>query len=162
MQKYHDSCQFHPKSKKIAFLSFFRQYRTLPLLLSETLISQSMRFKKSTEDMIADFRGLPRMVTHSSTRDPTPLDSLLAMLKEQYKMEQPSPERSLVENWTLVFGSSLAGRCNPVRIKEEHTLIIAVTNQTLRSELQFQKRAILKRIQKLEYCGKIQELVIRS
>lgn len=121
-----------------------------------------MRFKKSTEDAIADFRGLPRSVTYASTRDPTPLDSLLVVLKEQYKLEQPSPERSLVENWTKVFGSSLAGRCNPVRIKDGRTLIVGVSNQTLRSELQFQKRAILKRIQQLDYCKEIKDLVIRS
>lgn len=121
-----------------------------------------MRFSKNTEDLIADFRGLPRTVTHASRRDPTPLDSLLVVLKEQYKLEQPSPEKSLVENWTQIFGPSLAGRCNPVRIKDGRRLIIAVTNQTLRSELQFQKRNILKRIQSLEQCKQIDELVIRS
>ncbi len=121
-----------------------------------------MQFSKSTEDIIADFRGLPRTVSYSSRKDPTPLDNLLVVLKEQYKLEQPSPERSLVENWMQVFGPSLAGRCNPVRIKDGCTLIVSVTNQTLRSELQFQKRTILKRIQQLEYCSNIKELLIRS
>lgn len=121
-----------------------------------------MKFTKSTEDIIADFRGLPRTVTASSRKQPTQLQNLLVVLKEQYKLDTPSPERSLVENWERVFGSSLAGRCNPVRIKDDHTLIISVTNQTLRSELQFQKRAILNRIQKLEHCSGIRELRIRS
>ena len=121
-----------------------------------------MQFTKSTEDIIADFRGLPRSVTHASRKQPTSLGQLLVALKEQYKLETPSPERSLVESWNTVFGSSLAGRCNPVRIKDNHTLIISVTNQTLRSELQFQKRAILQRIRKLEHCGSIRELLIRS
>jgi hypothetical protein len=121
-----------------------------------------MRFNKRTEDLIADFRGLPRTVTSSSRRDPTALDNLLVVLKEQYKLEEPSPERNLVENWTEVFGPSLASRCHPVRIKDNETLIISVTNQTLRSELQFHKRQILKRIQALAHCSKINELVIRS
>lgn len=121
-----------------------------------------MRFTKSTEDMIADFRGLPRTVTNSSRRQPVPLDNLLVVLKEQYKLETPSPERSLVESWDSIFGSSLAGRCHPVRIKDKNTLIISVTNQTLRSELQFQKRAILQRIRKLEHCSEICDLRIRS
>ena len=121
-----------------------------------------MKFSKNTEDVIADFRGLPRTVTASSRRDPTPLDNILVILQEQYKLEQPSPERSLVENWERIFGSKLAGRCNPVRIKDEHTLIVAVTNQTLRQELQFMKRSVLKRIQTLEHCQNITELVIRS
>lgn len=121
-----------------------------------------MKFTKSTEDIIADFRGLPRTVSSSSRKPPTPIGSLLVVLKEQYKLDTPSPERTLVENWEAVFGSSLAGRCNPVRIKDGRTLVISVTNQTLRSELQFQKRAILKRIQKLEHCSEIRELRIRS
>jgi len=119
-----------------------------------------MNFKKSTEDIIADFRGLPRTVTASSRKQPAPLDSLLVVLKEQYKLEAPSPERTLVENWATVFGS-LSSRCSPVRIKEGR-LIISVTNQTLRSELQFQKHTILRRIQNLEHCKDIRELVVRS
>ncbi len=121
-----------------------------------------MRFAKSTEDIIADFRGLPRTVTSSSRKQPVPLDNLLVVLKEQYKLEAPSPERSLVQNWEAVFGSNLAGRCHPVRIKDERTLIISVTNQTLRSELQFQKRAILQRIQQLPHCSQIGDIRIRS
>ncbi|MFU8848059.1 MAG: DUF721 domain-containing protein [Opitutales bacterium] len=120
-----------------------------------------MKFTKSTEDMIADFRGLPRTVTYASRKQPMPLDNLLVVLKEQYKLDSPSPERCLVENWHTIFGK-LAGRCHPVRIKDDHTLIISVTNQTLRSELQFQKRVILQRIQKLEHCQNIRELRIRS
>jgi len=121
-----------------------------------------MKFNKNAEDLIADFRGLPRSVSASSLRDPMPLDNLLVVLQEQYKLEKPSAERTLVENWEAVFGSKLAGRCNPVRIKEEHTLIISVTNQTLRSELQFQKRAILKKINSFENCEMIKDIVIRS
>ncbi|MGJ8638114.1 MAG: DUF721 domain-containing protein [Opitutaceae bacterium] len=121
-----------------------------------------MKFNKQTEDIIADFRGLPRTVTSASLREPTQLDNLLVVLQEQYKLEQPSPERTLVENWEAVFGSKLAGRCNPVRIKDGYTLIVSVTNQTLRSELQFQKRAVLKKIQALDNCDEIRDIVIRS
>lgn len=120
-----------------------------------------MKFSKNIEDVIANFRGLPRTVTASSRREPTPLDNLLVVLEEKYKLEKPSPERTLVENWDLVFGN-LAGRCNPVRIKDDSTLVISVTNQTLRSELQFMKRSILKKIQKLEHCEQISDLLIRG
>lgn len=120
-----------------------------------------MKFSKNIEDVIADFRGLPHTVSASSRREPTPLDSVLVVLQEKYKLEKPSPERTLVENWEKVFGK-LAGRCNPVRIKDEHTLIVSVTNQTLRSELQFMKRSVLKKIQALEHCEGIKDLVIRS
>jgi len=121
-----------------------------------------MRFSKKNEDIIADFRGLPRTVTTSSLKDPVTLDNLLVLLQEQYKLEQPSAERILVENWESIFGSSLSRRCHPVRIKDGHSLIISVTNQTLRSELKFQKRAILKKINSLEYCKDIKDIVVRS
>ena len=121
-----------------------------------------MKFSKKLEDVIADFRGLPHTVTSSSQRQPTPLDNLLVMLQEKYSLDRPSPERTLVENWQVIFGPSLCKRCHPIRIKDERTLIISVTNQTLRSELQFKKRAILKRVQSLEYCGDIKDIVVRG
>lgn len=121
-----------------------------------------MQFSKNIEDVIADFRGLPHTVTASSRREPTPLDNILVILQEKYKLEKPSPERTLVENWEKIFGPSMCERCHPVRIKDENTLVVSVTNQTLRSELQFMKRSVLKKIQKLEYCSDIKELVIRS
>ncbi|NCG09087.1 MAG: DUF721 domain-containing protein [Verrucomicrobia bacterium] len=120
-----------------------------------------MPFSKSTEDIIADFRGLPRSVSWSSKSLPVSLNNLLVVIKERYKIEAPCPERSLVENWSELFGK-LAGRCNPVRIKDEHTLIISVTNPTLRSELNFKKLHILKKITALPYCSKIRERVIRG
>jgi predicted nucleic acid-binding Zn ribbon protein len=120
-----------------------------------------MKFSKHIEDVIADFRGLPHTVSASSRREPTSLDSIMVVLQEKYKLEKPSPERILVENWEQVFGK-LAGRCNPVRIKDDTTLIISVNNQTLRSELQFMKRSFLKKINALEHCSKITDIVIRS
>ena len=121
-----------------------------------------MKFSKKIEDVIADFRGLPHTVTNSSRRQPTPLDNLLVMLKEKYSLAKPSPERSLVENWEVIFGPNLCERCHPIRIKDERTLIISVTNQTLRSELQFMKQKILKKIQSLENCEDIKNIVVRS
>ncbi len=120
-----------------------------------------MPFSKSTEDVIADFRGLPRVVSTSSKRQPVSLENLLIVIRERYKLEEPSPERSLVENWESIFGK-LASRCNPVRIKDEKILIVSVTNSTLRSELQFKKKYLLKKIQSLPHCGTIKELLIRG
>tara|TARA_B110000093_G_scaffold52421_1_gene56415 strand:+ start:59 stop:421 length:363 start_codon:yes stop_codon:yes gene_type:complete len=120
-----------------------------------------MNFSKNTEDIIADFRGLPRTITYSSKRPPVPLDNILVILKEKYQFEQPSAERTMVEHWGEIFGT-LAGRCNPVRIKDGRTLIVSVTNQTLRSELQFRKRTVLKKIQSLPNCKGVSEIVIRG
>ena len=120
-----------------------------------------MDFTKQVEDIIADFRGLPRTTTESSKHAPVQLDILLERLKEKYKLEKPSAERTIVEHWNEIF-ETLAGRCNPLSLKNERTLIISVANQTLRSELQFRKRAILKKIQALPHCENVSELVIRA
>lgn len=121
-----------------------------------------MRFSKETEDLIADFRGLPREVSHASKREPAQLHSVLDYLNERYQLEQPTPERVLVENWTHIFGEKLAERCAPVRIRDERTLVVTVSNQTLRSELQFRKRAILAKIRKLDRCGHIRDIALRG
>lgn len=120
-----------------------------------------MDFSKQVEDIIADFRELPRTVTESSKKAPIKLDSLLEFIREHYKLESPSPERTIVENWNEIFGT-LAGRCHPVSIKDGNTLVISVTNQTLRSELQFRKRTLIKKIQSLPYCESISEILIRA
>lgn len=120
-----------------------------------------MNFSKKVEDIIADFRELPRTVTESSKQAPVPLDTVLEQIKEKYNLERPSPERTIVENWNEIFGN-LAGRCNPLSLKDGKTLVISVTNQTLRSELQFRKRALLKKIQALPFCEAISEILIRA
>ena len=124
-------------------------------------LNQSVNFSKQVEDVIADFRALPRTMTESEKHAPVQLNSVLKLLEEKYRLEKPSSERTLVENWNEIFGS-LAGRCHPLSIREEKTLLISVANQTLRSELQFRKRSILKKIQTLPYCESITELVIRA
>ena len=120
-----------------------------------------MDFSKKVEDIIADFRGLPRTATDSSKHAPVPLDTLLELVKERYNLERPSPERTIVENWNEIFGN-LAGRCNPLSLQDGKTLVISVTNQTLRSELQFRKRTLLKKIQALPHCENISEILIRA
>ena len=110
---------------------------------------------------LSHFRGLPRTVTQSTRHKPVLLDTVLEQIKEKYRLEKPSPERSIIENWNEIFGK-LAGRCNPLSLKEDKILIISVANQTLRTELQFQRPALLKKIQSLPYCENISEIRIRA
>lgn len=121
-----------------------------------------MPFNKQTEDLIANFRGLPSTVSSSSLRPPLELHTLVEQLETRYQFERVSPERVLVENWTRIFGSKLAQRCHPVRIVDERVLVLSVQNQTLRSELNFMKRSLLKRIQALEHCDRIQDIRTQS
>ena len=121
-----------------------------------------MPLNKQTEDLIANFRGLPSTVSASSRRPPIELMTVVEQLEAKYQFEQPSPERVLVENWEAIFGHKLAQRCHPVRLLEEKTLVVSVQNHTLRSEINFMKRSLLKRIQALESCHAITEIRTRS
>lgn len=120
-----------------------------------------MYFSKQVEDIIADFRGLPRTTTDSSKHAPVSLAATLEIVEEKYGLERRSPERTIVENWSTVFGN-FAGRCNPLSLKEGKILVISVTNQTLRSELQFQKQTYIRKIQALPHCENISEIIIRA
>ena len=120
-----------------------------------------MIFSRAIEDIIADFRGLPRTTTDSLKHEPVPLDKILTIVKEKHNLEIFSPERTIVENWNEIFGN-LAGRCNPSSIKDGKTLVISVTNQTLRSELKFKKKSLLKKIQTLPHCENISEILVRA
>ena len=120
-----------------------------------------MEFSKQVEDIIADFRGLPKTVTESARHAPVSLETVLGQVEEKYKLDRPTPERTIVENWNEIFGN-LAGRCSPLSLKEGKVLVISVANQTLRSELQFKKRVILKKIQSLPNCETISEILIRA
>jgi hypothetical protein len=120
-----------------------------------------MNFSKQVEDIIADFRGLPRTTTGSMKQAPVSLDTILEGVKEKYDLERPSPERVIIENWNNIFGK-LAGRCNPLSLKNGRTLTVSVMNQTLRSELQFRKQTLLRTIQSLPHCENITEIIIRA
>ena len=120
-----------------------------------------MAFSKKIEDIIADFRRLPRTTSESSKHAPMSLDSVLEQIEKKYNLEKPSPERSIVENWNDIFGT-LASRCSPISLKDDKVLVVSVANQTLRSELQFRKRTIPKKIQALPFCETISEILIRA
>jgi len=66
-----------------------------------------------------------------------------------------------VESWETVFGS-FSERCYPIKLTDSGTLIVSVTNSTLRAEIIFKKNEILQRIKQLKYCEEIQDLVIRA
>lgn len=65
-------------------------------------------------------------------------------------------------NWKAIVGEKTAHRCRPQKIVKERVLVITATNSVVRSELQFNQRQVLKRIQQIEGCEGIRELVIKA
>lgn len=118
-------------------------------------------FSKKQEMIIANFFGVPRQDCIFSQKDPTNIEDLVVHFIERYDLERPKPEQVLVESWELIFGS-FSERCYPVKLTDSGTLILSVTNSTLRSEIIFKKNEFLQKIKNLKYCESIKDLVIRA
>ncbi len=121
-----------------------------------------MSFSRQVQDLISDFRGLPRGYDPAGERPPTQLGSLIAVIRERHRLDQDCPERVLVENWSRIFEDSYAERCHPVRIINEDTLVIAINHPVLRSNIMMDSRRYLQRIQSLPMCSGIKRIVARA
>lgn len=118
-------------------------------------------FSKKHEALISEFLGIPVRDCNFSQKEAMSIEDLVTHFVDRYDLERPKPEQILVESWETVFGS-FSERCYPVKLTDSGTLIISVTNSTLRSEIIFKKIELLQRIQKLNYCEGIKDLVVRG
>jgi hypothetical protein len=126
-----------------------------------TQTNSSNSFSKKQEAIIANFLGVPNRDCNFSQKEPMRIEDLVVHFVERYDLERPKPEQILVESWDTVFGS-FSERCYPIKLTDSGTLIVSVTNSTLRAEIIFKKNEILQRIKELKYCEEIQDLVIRA
>ena len=123
--------------------------------------NSSSSFSKKQEAIIANFLGVSNRDCNFSQKDPMTIEDLVVLFVERYDLERPKPEQVLVESWDEVFGS-FSERCYPVKLTDTGTLIVSVTNSTLRSEIIFKKNEFLHRIKQLQYCEDIKDLVVRA
>ena len=126
-----------------------------------TKTNPSSSFSKKQEAIIANFLGVPDRDCNFSQKDPTRIEDLVLHFVKRYDLERPKPEQILVESWETIFGS-YSERCYPVKLTDSGTLIISVTNSTLRTEIIFKKNEFLQSIKQLDYCDGINDLVIRA
>ena len=124
-------------------------------------VNTSSSFSKKQEVIIANFLGVPSRDCNFSQKDPISIENLVVHLVERYDLGGPKPEQILVESWDSIFGS-FSERCYPVKLTDSGTLVITVTNSTLRTEIIFKKEEFLRKIQKLQHCDNINDLVIRA
>lgn len=73
-------------------------------------------------------------------------------------MDKPGFHQTLMENWKQIVGPGNSHRCQPLRIIEPGTLVIASPNPTFRQEMGFQKAYLLRAIQRLPGGNKIRDL----
>lgn len=116
-----------------------------------------MKLPRRTENLIAEFRGLPLNYSRSIDRASVPLDSLIEVLTERYQIGKLTPEETLMSSWKSILGDN-AHRCSPVRIDSNGVLVVSVGNPIVKRELLFQQKRYLEAICALEGCGHIREI----
>ena len=121
-----------------------------------------MRFSQGAVKAIADFKGVRYRPSRGKLRPTQDVDGLMEVLLERYQIEGVKPEQAIMEKWRDVVGPQFAHRCSPVRLTSDGVLFIATSNASMRSELQFQKRVILSRIQKIPECSDVREIRLGS
>mgnify|MGYP006289176123 CR=1 FL=1 len=116
---------------------------------------------KGFEELLAQFRGIPRRYASEPKERAQAVDKLLDQITERYQIAAPRIEVEIIQNWRKIVGAEQAHRCKPSRISKSGELVITTTNPTLRMELQFKQREILKRIHNLIGSDQIQSVSIR-
>lgn len=118
-----------------------------------------MKFSRQTENLIANLRGLPENRSRSRIRPAAPMETLVEKILQRYKIDKPRLEDTLMANWKSIVGEKNAHRCRPTRLVEKETkLLIFTANTIVRSELQFNQRKIIQKINTLPDCQKIKAI----
>lgn len=120
-----------------------------------------MRFNRRTENLVANLRGLPEDTSHSIRRPAKSIGDLVDKVFERYKINQPRIEDIIMANWKQIVGEKAAHRCSPLKIIQKKRLIVFTTNATIRSELNFNRRELIKKISALPNCETIKEITFQ-
>lgn len=121
-----------------------------------------MHFTRAEENLIASLRGIPPNTSRSKWREAKPMDSLMEVIIQQHKFDQPRPENLIIRHWRDIMGQEDAHRCAPVRLDRGTRLIVSVPNPTLRRELLFKKRHILKRLRQIPGMSGVKDIYFRT
>ncbi|WP_309397849.1 DUF721 domain-containing protein [Cerasicoccus maritimus] len=119
-----------------------------------------MHFNREVNNLIANLRGVPEDRGRSVSRQAKPIDSLVEVIIERYKIGKPTAEEIIVKNWKDIVGEKTAHRARPMKIVNGKQLVILASNSVIKQELLFTERQILKRIRALPECGAIRDVKI--
>lgn len=125
------------------------------------MAKKAYKFSRQAENLIANLRGVPENYTPIG-REIRDMGGVLDRILDRYKIGVETLEDRIRENWVQIVGLANANYCNPVRIEQENTLIIAVSNPVIRQELQFNQSLLLKNLRSIENGGRIRYVVFRS
>jgi hypothetical protein len=112
--------------------------------------------------LLADFLEVPVPADPKKESFPLTMKEVVEKAWANWGIDQTSsPEQVISENWQKVVGIKFAGKCAPERLTANTgTLFIKTASGPIKQELGFDRKQILKRIQKLKGCALVKELKI--
>ena len=125
---------------------------------------QPSRFSRDVENLIANLRGVPENRSRARLRPAKSIDELLDRpILHGRRSQHPHKETVIMNHWAEVIGDTqLCHRCRPVRITLDAKLVVAVADPVLRQELQFRRKSMLARLQRLEGCQTLKAVVLMA
>ena len=117
--------------------------------------------KKKKDNLVASFMNLPSGDESMFLKDPLSIKKIIENLSSEWVIgDQESPEKTISEKWHRIVGNGFASKCAPDKLIPKGTLYIKAANAVVKQELSFEKKIILKRINKLKGCGFIKQIKI--
>ena len=123
---------------------------------------QHPRFSRAIENLIANLRGVPENPSRARLRSPKTIGELLDnCVLNGRRTRHTQREKVIMKHWAEIVGhSELCHRCRPVRLTPDHKLVVTVADPVLRQEVQFRRRDMLDRLQRLEGCQTLKAVVL--
>lgn len=119
-----------------------------------------MSFSRIAENLVAALRGLPANPSRSRLKSEISIREALESILKKHPIHA-SIEVILAENWKYLLGPALSARSIPEGLSGNGNLIIRVSSAAIRTELQFQEKELIKKINSLKGCESIQGLIFR-
>ncbi|MBQ6704732.1 MAG: HAD-IA family hydrolase [Opitutales bacterium] len=173
-------------------VSIIENLGELPRILQARLCEGVSRahFPRSTRNLLALLRGLPEEqqpdphtvvvkknssesaerkwlrtenAAYTTDRDfVVPANTMDDILKS-HGIFGGSLQSQIRENWGKIVPATLVSRCAPTELRDGFsTLVVACENAVIRQQIEFRKRTMLKRINTLPGCEKVQKIIFSN
>ena len=120
------------------------------------------KLNRKTNNLIASFRGVPADRSRAFMRQEKGLDAVMDKVIQRFKIGTTQPEEIIRSEWISLVGENNANYANPWRLDRGWRLYVLVSNPVVKQEMQFRKKLILARLNKLPGCDGIREIVFRA
>jgi hypothetical protein len=119
-------------------------------------------FNRKTNNLIASLRGLPKDRSRAFWKDEKDLNAVMDRVIERFHISEVRPEEAILADWTSIVGDRNASHSHPHRLEHGFRLYVLVNNPVVKQEMQFHKKMIKTRLNKIPGCEGIREIIFRA